>query len=136
MEPTISAGQTLQVDRLAYLFRAPKRWDVVLFRPPESYKGIWAFRVVGLPGENINFEAGRILVNGEKIEVPLSLSKLEFSTEPAYVNAKHTYPVLVPDDSYFLLGDNPEIARDSRVIGSITRAQIIGKLKSATKDGR
>lgn len=128
MEPSIPAGADLRLDRVAYWWGAPKRWDVVLFRPPSNYDGLWAFRVVGLPGETVGFDGGNITINGQRLDAPDSLSQLRFTPAPVSAVARLTQPVLVPDNSYFLLGDNSEIANDSRMIGFIKRSQIVGKL--------
>lgn len=128
MEPSILVGERLHLDRVSYWFTRPKRWDVILFRAPDPYNGEWAFRIVALPNEEVDIRDGQILINGEKIEVPLSLSGIEFKKQPYDHQPKQRLPARVPENSYFVLGDSPNESNDSRMIGFIRNSQIIGKL--------
>lgn len=128
MSPNVQSGEKIYADMAAYIERKPQRWDVVLFRPPPEYEGIWMFRIVGMPGEAISFSDKGLLVNGKAPEMPLSLTGVKYISAPNSQPPSSLLPFIVPADSYFVLGDNPSIANDSRMWGEISRNQILGKV--------
>ena len=120
MEPALSTGDTVLIDELSYRFIKPKRMDIVLFqRADKSYN---MKRIVGLPGETVIIQNGRIYINGELLETtkisPIALPGL----------AKN--PVELGKDEYFLIGDNTDSSEDSRFqnIGNVHFAQIRGRV--------
>jgi signal peptidase I len=133
MAPTIPAGSHVVAYMSAYRFHAPQRWDVVLFDPP-SYAGqgqIWDKRVVGLPGEQVNFSAkDGILINGRSVTSPPQLASIKWKNTRLDSNLppEVSYPYTVPADSYFVLGDNPDKSSDSRFWGAVPRKNILGKV--------
>ena len=120
MEPALSTGDTVLIDELSYRFMKPKRMDIVLFqRADKSYN---MKRIVGLPGETVIIQNGRIYINGELLETtkisPIALPGL----------AKN--PVELGKGEYFLIGDNTDSSEDSRFqnIGNVHFAQIRGRV--------
>ena len=120
MEPALSTGDTVLIDELSYRFIKPKRMDIVLFqRADKSYN---MKRIVGLPGETVIIQNGRIYINGELLETtkisPIALPGL----------AKN--PVELGKDEYFLIGDNTDSSEDSRFqnIGNVHFSQIRGRV--------
>ena len=120
MEPALSTGDTVLIDELSYRFMKPKRMDIVLFqRADKSYN---MKRIVGLPGETVIIQNGRIYINGELLETtkisPIALSGL----------AKN--PVELGKGEYFLIGDNTDSSEDSRFqnIGNVHFSQIRGRV--------
>lgn len=133
MEPTYKVGEIVTTYPLAYESHAPARWDVVVFDSPDTAGSMWVSRVVGLPGETIEIREGQIVING-KIELPPSgLSDLKYI--PDSLNAKTHFPYAIPQDSYFLLGDNAEQAIDSRYYGPVVRDKIHGKVLGPSRNG-
>jgi signal peptidase I len=116
MEPTLHDGQYLVISKLAYWLRAPKRGDIMVFRPPNGLSDDYIKRIVGLPGEQIRVLEGDVLVDG----VPLR--------EP-YVVIQGTYSGVwkLGSDEYFVLGDNRGNSSDSHMWGTLPRENIIGK---------
>lgn len=110
MEPTLVEPQRLVVDRTAFALREPRRWEVVVFRSPQEADQFCVKRVVGLPGERVGIEGGRITINGRKIDMPPGLK-----FEPRYGDTAdpQTGWQLGPYE-YFVLGDNAAISDDSR----------------------
>lgn len=102
-------------NRLSYLFSDPERGDVVFFEYPKSDKAmgknkevstVFVKRIIGLPGDTVNIVDGKVFINGEA--VPL---------EEPYLNGPMNGsfgPYVVPEDCYFMLGDNRNISKDSR----------------------
>jgi signal peptidase I len=133
MAPTIKPGEMIQIDYTAYMLATPKRWDVVAFEPLASTNALYCMRVVGLPSESVGFASGGISVNGQPLALPLYLSNVHYVSldHPAlhYAGAGVANPYIVPSDCYFVLGDNPTNANDSRFWGAIPKTNIVGKVR-------
>ena len=106
MDTTLSDGQNLIMDKLSYHFRDPERYDIVIFPGPEEYgeHPYYIKRVIGLPGETVQIKKGKVYINGELLDEPY------LSEEPT----GDFGPYQVPEDSYFMLGDNRAVSKDSR----------------------
>lgn len=122
MENTIIAGDKVVVLRVSYLFAEPKRGDMVVFRYPDNETINYAKRIIGLPGDTIEIRDGLVYVNGA--DEPLSEPYLKETPTGDYG------PYTVPEDSYFMLGDNREESEDSRYWRHtyVQRDAIIGKI--------
>lgn len=102
-----------------------ERFDIVVFKPPKNEKTgadentRFVFRVIALENEKIEIKQGLIFIN-DKI--------LDESSFIKNVSDQYFAPVVVPKNSYFLLGDNRPKSMDSRYIGSIKREDIDGKV--------
>jgi len=107
MLPTIAINQRILVNKYIYRFTTPQRGDIIVFTPPietEDNKD-YIKRVIGLPGDKIEVKNGVVYVN-------------ERAIVENYINEKIQYefgPVIVPDDSLFVLGDNRNHSYDSHV---------------------
>ena len=123
MENTILSGDRIFGNRLAYRERDPKRYDVVIFYYPDDpqEKTLYIKRVIGLPGETVSIRAGKVYINGGS--EPLDDS---FCPEPPEGDYG---PYVVPEDSYFLLGDNRNDSFDARFWNNkyITKDKILGE---------
>jgi signal peptidase I len=120
MEPTIVNRQRLTVDRDVYLASDPERGDIVLLKHAERQILQNAKRVIGLPGETITIEGGAVFVDGVKLEEPyLALGTTTDSEKREFK---------IPEDSYFVLGDNRSFSADSRLWGPVARDWISAKV--------
>ncbi|MDD5935745.1 MAG: signal peptidase I [Clostridiales bacterium] len=106
METTIMVGDKIIGNRLSYTFSNPKRGDIVIFEFPDDPTQDYVKRIIGLPGETISFDDGKVLVDGKALEENYTNGqRTEYHNEQTYV---------VPEGSYFMLGDNREVSADSR----------------------
>ena len=119
MAPTLSAGDRLLLNRLAYLHREPSRGDLVVLNDPETGEMI-VKRIVGLPCETVFIQNETTYVNGRRLFEPYAASKLR------YVTATPGKATTVPRNYYFVLGDNRNRSLDSRTFGSVPRESILG----------
>lgn len=112
MVPSLKDGQLLLLNKLSYKFNDIERFDVVVVRVG---KNEIIKRVIGLPGETIEYVNNELYINGELLE-----SKYDFLTDDFDVKE-------IPHGKYFVLGDNRAVSSDSRIIGMINETDIIGK---------
>ena len=121
MEPNLNEGDILVVNKLLYRIGKIKRNDVVVITQDEKYM---VKRVVGLPGEHIEYKDNYVYVNGEKFrEKFIDTDKVkteDFKLEDLGYDK-------IPDGMYLVLGDNRENSKDSRDFGLIPKKQIVGK---------
>ena len=106
MEDTIPTGARIVGLRPEYHFRKPQRGDIAIFKYPDDESTDYVKRVIGLPGETVEIKDGKVYIDGS--DTPL--------IEP-YVKETPTGdygPYHVPEDSYFMMGDNREYSKDSR----------------------
>ena len=73
MEPTVTAGNRLVVDRTAFWLRTPRRWEIVVFYCPDQPTELCVKRVVGLPGEKIQLRDRHVLVDGASMQPPAGI---------------------------------------------------------------
>nr|WP_297874408.1 signal peptidase I [uncultured Blautia sp.] len=121
MEQTIMTGDRVFGNRLAYLFEKPKRFDIVIFKYPDHEKELFIKRIVGLPGETVEIKDGKVYIDGS--EEPLDDS---FTPEKPLGDYG---PYVVPENSYFMLGDNRNYSKDSRFWNNpyVAEEKILGK---------
>lgn len=131
MAPTITR-EYLVVDLNVYRNSKPQRWHVVVMNPRERPDGSTVaevLRVVGLPGETVTFSDGNVIINGQAIEPPQRLQNIKFhGNSPDAESAQPPYTI--PDGHCYLLGDNPDEAKDSRILGGYPIADILGRVSS------
>ena len=104
MEDTILIGDRVITFRLAYLISNPKRGDVIVFPYPDDEKVDFIKRIIGLPGETIEGKEGLVYIDGKPLEEPYVKDKIDSDFGP-YV---------VPENGYFMMGDNRNNSEDSR----------------------
>lgn len=120
MLPNFQGDEYLIVNRFEYLFRDPKRGDIVIFHYPENPDRDFIKRVVGLPGETVRIENGQIFVNDVPLDEPYVLDLCNRS------NCRFR-EWEVGEDEYFVLGDNRNSSQDSISFGPVDRSFIVGR---------
>ncbi|NET44093.1 signal peptidase I [Okeania sp. SIO2B3] len=125
MIPTLEVGDRLVVEKVSYHFHPPVAGDIIVFQPPQQlqrygYVKNQAFikRVIGLPGDTIRIENGLVYINDQ----PLTEN---YIAEPP----EYTLPISVevPENQYFVMGDNRNNSNDSHVWGFLPKKNIIGR---------
>ena len=106
MESAIMPNDRIVAFRLSYLFYDPDRFDIVIFRYPDDETQLYVKRIIGMPGETVNIIDGHVFIDDS--QVPL---RYDFVRGSIFGNYG---PFIVPEDSYFVLGDNRGNSEDSR----------------------
>ncbi len=143
MENTIMAGDRVFGNRLQYKFSDPKRYDIVIFKYPDDESQLFIKRVIGLPNETVIITGGEVYIadsgtvtgdipDEELINDPTMLpgvKKLDDSFTAEQMDTAYSGVFRVPEDSYFMMGDNRNHSKDSRfwVNKFVAKDKIIGK---------
>jgi signal peptidase I len=120
MSPTLHNSDIILLDKISYKYKEIKRFDVIVFDYAETKYLIK--RVIGLPGEYLEYKDNNLYIDNKKIEEPYlkDVITADFSlTDLGYEK--------IPDNMYLVLGDNREVSIDSRKIGLVKKKEIKGK---------
>jgi signal peptidase I len=133
MEPNYSDGQYLIIDEISYRTRDPKRGEVVVLKFPNDRSQYFIKRVIGLPGEKIQIDNGRVVIYNDEHPDGVELSEsylpnqgLSFPHNTSLVGGKKT--ITLKEDEYFMMGDNRLASSDSRDWGPLNRNDMVGKV--------
>lgn len=123
MENTIMTGDKLIALRTAYWFHEPERGDIIVFKYPDDPDELFIKRVIGLPGETVEIIDGKVYIDDS--ETALEEDYIKEPMEGSFG------PYVVPEDSYFVMGDNRNYSHDSRfwVDKYVSKKAILGKAK-------
>lgn len=147
MKPTLLEGDRIFVERVSRFFTTPKRGDIMVFYPPMeklNMSGIAIFerltgffckdiayikRIIGIPGDKVLIKKGvdgkyGVLINGKKYEEAYILDEYDYIP---CAQAMYCGPFVVPEDHYFMLGDNRGNSQDSRFWGFLPKERFVGK---------
>jgi signal peptidase I len=129
MQPTLSSGELLWVNKLAYyrwdgqyLLGGPQRGDIAVLHSPDPADDVDLIkRIIGLPGDRVRVDRGTVFVNDQALREPY-----------IHFQANYTYPLndqdlTVPPDEYFVLGDNRSNSRDSHFGWFVPADNLIGR---------
>ena len=125
MHPTLMEGDKLFVSKFIYRFREPSRWEIMVFKYPEDPKKDFIKRVVAFEGETVELRSGSIYINGAEQELPDDLKGNYYYNQEPFAGAGQE--IVVPVNTYFVLGDNSLSSRDSRYWGFVPRKYLVGK---------
>ena len=119
MEPNFHQDQYVLVDRIDYLTSNPERGDVVILRfPGDPDRTKYIKRIIGLPGEKVTIKDGGVYINDKELR-EIYISK-NIPTEP-------DMQTILPENEYFVVGDNRPNSSDSRIWGTAAKKFLIGK---------
>lgn len=116
MVPNFEDGELILTEKVSYRFSSPKRGDVIVFKAPGLQNVDFIKRIIGLPGDRVVISDGSIYIN----EAPLDESYETQSTQAEL-------STVIPENHYFVLGDNRSASSDSRSFGNIQRSSIEGR---------
>lgn len=119
MENTVMPGSRLIINRVAYVMSKPQRGDIIAFYYPDDEETVYLKRIIGLPGETVEGTGGKVCVNGAPLEEDYVREMIDSDFGPFYV----------PEDMYFVMGDNRNNSWDSRFWEQkyVAEDKIIGK---------
>lgn len=124
MEPNFHNGEYILTNKIWYKFKDPQRGEVIIFKSPRNKEVDYIKRIIGIPGDRVRLADNTFYVNDQKVEeayIPEGTpifpgSFLQESSE-----------IIVPENQYFVIGDNRPHSADSREFGPIPFEDIIGK---------
>lgn len=111
MEPSYHHGEYLFIEKVSYRLHQPERGDVIVFKYPNNPNINYIKRIIGLPGETVGIKDGLVYINEKLLDEPY-LDENEKTIVERDPDAK--YEITLPDDRYFMLGDNRDHSSDSR----------------------
>lgn len=115
MNPTLFNGEYLIINNFVYQLDEPERGDIIVFKHPRNELNLIK-RVIGIPGDMVEIGDGRVRVNGVVLDEPY------IQASPNYENSW-----VVPEEQYFVLGDNRNHSSDSSAWGFLPKDLILGK---------
>jgi signal peptidase I len=119
MMPSLDDQERIFVNKFVYRLEPIERGDIVVFRYPRDPSKSFIKRVIGLSGDHIRIDGGRVFVNGRAID--------EDYVPHDYADERSYGEVIVPANSYFVLGDHRGMSNDSRDFGPVNESFIYGK---------
>jgi len=123
MEPSLSHGDVLILNRFSYLFSSPQVGDIVAFPYPADPSDFFIKRVIATHGDVVDLRDDRFWINGYPLDDP-------FSELPVLSLGTMNFPLTVEEGYLFLLGDNRNMSRDSRcvTVGTVSESEMLGKV--------
>ena len=124
MQPNFPDGEYLLTDKITYKVRKPQRGEVIVFIAPGTDDEEFIKRIIGLPGEKVKVEGGRVYLNGKILDESY-LSRSVITSSGSFL--KEGQEILVSDDNYLVFGDSRSASSDSRIWGYVNLKKITGK---------
>lgn len=124
MQPNYPDGEYLLTEKITYRFNEPQRGEVVVFEAPSSPGEEYIKRIIGLPGDIVSVNGGKIYINQKILEEAYIAANVY--TNGGYF-LRDGSEATVPSGNYFVLGDNRTNSSDSRAWGFVPKRKIVGK---------
>jgi signal peptidase I len=119
MMPSLDDQERIFINKFVYRLEPIQRGDIVVFRYPRDPAKSFIKRVIGVAGDRVRIEDGRVYLNGEMLA--------EDYVPRAYEDERSYPEIVVPADFYFVLGDHRSLSNDSRDFGPVESSYIYGK---------
>lgn len=125
MLPTFEDDNKIIVSKMSKI----EHFDMVVFHAPDSEEN-YIKRVIGLPGDQIEMVKDQLFINGEVYNEVYLLQNRQLASQNGMDRLTEDFgPITVPNDQYFVMGDNRLYSKDSRIFGTISSDSIIGEVK-------
>ena len=119
MMPGLEDQERIFVNKFVYRWEPIQRGDIVVFRYPRDTSKSYIKRVIGVAGDRVRIQSGQVYVNGQALD--------EDYVPGDYADARSYSEVVVPRNSFFVLGDHRTMSNDSRDFGPVNDRYIYGK---------
>lgn len=119
MLPQLEDHDRLFINKFVYRLTGIERGDVVVFHYPRDPEKSYIKRVIALPGDRLRIDRGQVWLNGRRLR--------ENYVPAEYRDTKSMMEIVIPEDTYFMMGDHRSISSDSREFGPVERSLIYGK---------
>ncbi|MBC1963181.1 type I signal peptidase SipX [Listeria welshimeri] len=142
MNPTLHDGEHLFINKVS----DPKRFDIIVFPAPDEENAEYIKRIIGLPGDKVEYKEDQLYINDKKYDEPYLDSEkdalksgyltTDANGDPNFTMAEikgSNGSLIVPEGQLFVLGDNRQVSKDSRYIGFISQESVLGKVISFGK---
>jgi len=124
MEPNFHEKEYLIIDELSFRFREPARGEVIVFRFPDDPKEYFLKRVIGLPGETVKVQGGKVFIYNKDNANGFELKENYLPTD---LNTEGDRTTKIGENQLFVLGDNRPNSFDSRRFGPIDKSLVVGR---------
>lgn len=125
MMPTFKNGEYILTNIISLRFNAPHKGDVIVFKSPTDEDKDFIKRIIAVPGDTVMVQNGAVFVNGQKLDESSYLPP-DFQTQQGAFLTEGVSKT-VPEDTYFVMGDNRSNSSDSRTWGFLPKKEIIGR---------
>jgi signal peptidase I len=119
MLPRLEDQDRLFINKFVYHISSIERGDVVVFHYPRNPEQSYIKRVIALPGDRLRIDNGVVWINGQR--------QKETYVPDEYRDSRSYAEIVIPEDTYFMMGDHRSISSDSREFGPVDRSLIYGK---------
>src|SRR6478672_5251782 len=119
MEPGLEDQERIFINKLVYRWESINRGDIIVFRYPRDPRKSFIKRVIGMSGDRVRISYGHVYLNGKRME--------EDYVPTEFLDSRSYPEIVVPENSYFVLGDHRSMSNDSRDFGPVARSYIYGK---------
>ncbi len=125
MEPNFHGGDYILINELSYRFRQPERGEVVVFHYPGDERTYFIKRIIGLPGEHVLVEGGKVMIYNKKYPDGMQIDETYLPGNLKTIGEKD---MVLGDNEYFVMGDNRDASFDSRQWGPLKRTEVVGSV--------
>lgn len=128
MEPNFYDSEYLIINEIGYRFEEPERGDIVVFHYPKDHSEFFIKRIIGLPGETVEINGGRVVIYNDDHPNGLALDETSYLAEGVVTTKGRYSKMTLGEEEYFVLGDHRGASSDSRDWGVVTKDEIVGRV--------